>query len=124
MRKLLLALAAITALDVIAGTAQQQPSTVSNMPFASVPFNGSELLYVVQSGVSKKTTIGAVQGIASGGIVTTVAGLVTAFPSPTAGQAAFVTDAASCVFGAGLTGNAAGVPGCPVHWNGSKWTAG
>lgn len=60
----------------------------------------------------------------TGGVVTTVAGLATAFPSPTEGQGAYVTDAVSCVFGAGLTGGGSGVPGCTVHYNGSAWTAG
>jgi hypothetical protein len=36
----------------------QQPGTVSTMPFASTPFSGSELIYVVQGGVSKKITTG------------------------------------------------------------------
>jgi hypothetical protein len=40
--------------------AAQQPSTVSNLPFASTPFNGSELTYVVQNGVSKKTPISTI----------------------------------------------------------------
>lgn len=56
--------------------------------------------------------------------VTTVAGLAVLFPSPTIGQRAYVTDAVSCVFGAGVTGGAAGVPGCPVNWNGTAWVAG
>jgi hypothetical protein len=35
----------------------QQPSTVSNMPFASTPLSGSEWLYLVQGGISKKITV-------------------------------------------------------------------
>jgi hypothetical protein len=35
----------------------QQPGTISTMPYASVPFNGSELMYMVQAGVSKKTSV-------------------------------------------------------------------
>lgn len=58
MRKLLLALSVITALNVIAGTAQQ-PSTLANMPPASVPLSGAELVYVVQGGVSKKVSVSA-----------------------------------------------------------------
>lgn len=38
--------------------AQQQPSTVTNMPFASTPLSGSELLYIVQGGQPRKTTVG------------------------------------------------------------------
>ena len=37
--------------------AQQQPSAVTNMQFASTPLNGSELLYVVQNGNPRKTTV-------------------------------------------------------------------
>jgi hypothetical protein len=35
----------------------QQCGTLSNCPAASTPFSGSELLYIVQQGVSKKTTL-------------------------------------------------------------------
>lgn len=35
----------------------QQAGTVSNLPYASTPLNGSELLYVIQNGVSKKTSL-------------------------------------------------------------------
>lgn len=56
--------------------------------------------------------------------VTTVAGLATAFPSPAAGNQAYVTDAVSCVFGAGLTG--AGAIGCRVWYQQSSavWVGG
>ena len=66
------------------------------------------------------------QSFGGGGsaVVTTVAGLATAFPSPAIGDQAMVTDAISCVFGAGVTGGAVGVPSCPVFWNGSAWAAG
>lgn len=37
--------------------AQTGCSTLSACPFASTPFNGSELLYLVQGGVSKKTNV-------------------------------------------------------------------
>jgi hypothetical protein len=62
---------------------------------------------------------------AGGSVVTTVAGLATAFPSPGEGQQAYVTDAVSCVFGAGLTGGASSVPGCPVQYAGGSfgWVA-
>lgn len=60
----------------------------------------------------------------SSGYVGTVAGLAAAFPTPTEGQPAYVTDAVSCVFGAGLTGGGVSVPGCSIHWNGTAWTAG
>lgn len=36
--------------------AQQSAGPVSQMPFASTPLNGTELLYIVQSGASKKIT--------------------------------------------------------------------
>lgn len=36
----------------------QQAGTVTSMPFASTPLNGSELIYLVQNGVSSKITIG------------------------------------------------------------------
>lgn len=37
--------------------AQQAPSTVTQMPFASTPFNGTELIYMVQQGNSRKTNV-------------------------------------------------------------------
>ena len=51
----------VSALALIAASpalAQQQPSTVTNMPFASTPLSGSELLYIVQGGQPRKTTVG------------------------------------------------------------------
>ena len=47
----------------------QQPSTLSNMPYASTPLSGAELTYVVQNGVSKKTPVSsiAVAGASPGG---------------------------------------------------------
>ena len=43
------------ALGVAKKASAQQPSTLSNMPFASTPLSGAELTYVIQGGVSKKT---------------------------------------------------------------------
>lgn len=37
----------------------QQASKLSQLPYASTPLSGSELLYTVQNGVSSKTTVGA-----------------------------------------------------------------
>ena len=51
----------VSAIALIAASpalAQQQPSTVTNMSFASTPLSGSELLYVVQGGQPRKTTTG------------------------------------------------------------------
>lgn len=45
--------------------------TVSNLPFASTPLDGTELLYVIQHGVSKKTT------------TNTLLGLITSLPNVT-----------------------------------------
>ena len=39
--------------------AQQQPSTVSNMPFASTPLSGNELMYIVQNGGPRKIAVGS-----------------------------------------------------------------
>ena len=63
-------------------------------------------------------------GVGNTPFITTVSDLTTRFPSPVIGQPAVVTDAVSCVFGAGVTGGATGVPGCPVYWNGRAWVAG
>ncbi|MDE2096645.1 MAG: hypothetical protein KGL39_05305 [Patescibacteria group bacterium] len=42
----------------LAGAAfAQQPGTLSSMPFASTPYNGSEQIYLVQNGLSSKATI-------------------------------------------------------------------
>lgn len=53
---------AVTALATVLAApafAQQQPSTVTSMPFASTPLDGSELLYLVQKGNPRKTTVGS-----------------------------------------------------------------
>lgn len=51
-------LLASSALALVAAHAgAQQPSTVTNMPFASTPFDGSELLYLIQRGNSRKTNV-------------------------------------------------------------------
>ncbi len=52
----------VIGLLLASGANAQQPSTVSNMPFASTPFNGSELLYIIQSGQSKKTNVSTFAG--------------------------------------------------------------
>jgi hypothetical protein len=41
----------------VAALAQYQCGTVSGCPYASAPYSGSELLYIVQNGVSKKITL-------------------------------------------------------------------
>lgn len=51
----LLASSALTLVAAHAGA--QQPSTVTNMQFASTPFDGSELLYLIQRGNSRKTNV-------------------------------------------------------------------
>ena len=61
--------------------AQQQPSTVSNMPFASTPLSGNELMYIVQNGTARKTTVGTLS-LLSGVIVAAGAGTC---PSGTVG---------------------------------------
>lgn len=51
----------LAALIAVLPASAQQPSTLTNMPFASIPFDGSELLYLVQKGASRKintTTLG------------------------------------------------------------------
>lgn len=55
LRAVIFAIASVLALPVSA----QQPSTVSGLPYASTPFGGSELLYIIQGGVSKKTPASA-----------------------------------------------------------------
>ena len=53
----------VSALALIVSTAvsaQQAPSTVTQMPFASTPLSGGELVYVVQNGNPRKTTIGSI----------------------------------------------------------------
>lgn len=58
IRRAQMALCAVLALIVATAAASAQsaqPSTLTNMPFASIPFDGSELLYVVQRGASRKT---------------------------------------------------------------------
>ena len=55
-KRALLALALICAATP---TLAQQAGTLSSMPFASTPFSGSELIYLVQNGISVKTTIAA-----------------------------------------------------------------
>lgn len=52
----------VVALLAAAPAVAQQASKISNMPFASTPFNGSELLYVIQGGVSKKTNYSVLSG--------------------------------------------------------------
>jgi len=53
---------------------------------------------------------------------TTVSTLSTVDASPSAGDRAFVTDAATCAFGSTLTGS--GSMKCPVYYDGSAWRAG
>lgn len=50
--------------------AQQAPSTVTNMPFASTPLSGSELLYLVQNGNPRKTTVGSLSFSAINNLLT------------------------------------------------------
>lgn len=57
-----------------------------------------------------------------------LSGLAAAIPSPVEGTSfAYITDAVSCVFGAGVTGGATPslVPGCPIQYAGSSfgWVA-
>lgn len=54
--KLLLGASALAILALAQPAGAQQPSTLTNMPFASTPFSGSELFYVVQGGGSRKIT--------------------------------------------------------------------
>lgn len=58
LRSLLLATAA--ALASAPALAQSQCGLLSQCPNASVPFSGTELIYLVQDGVSKKTTLGQI----------------------------------------------------------------
>ena len=39
----------------------QQAGPISNMPFAATPLSGSEQMYIVQGGVSKKIAVGALR---------------------------------------------------------------
>lgn len=43
----------------------QACGTVTTCPTASMPLSGSELLYLVQGGVSKKITVGSIFGVGS-----------------------------------------------------------
>jgi hypothetical protein len=56
----ILAVVAWCALEnsAFAQTTPPQPGSVTNMPYASTPLGGSELLYIVQGGVSKKISTG------------------------------------------------------------------
>ena len=56
----ILAVVAWCALEnsAFAQTTPPQPGTVTDMPYASTPLGGSELLYIVQGGVSKKISSG------------------------------------------------------------------
>ena len=58
-------------LSVTAAFAQQAPSTVTNMPFASTPLSGNELLYVVQTGNPRKTTVASLSFSAINNLLTT-----------------------------------------------------
>ena len=61
MRRILASGAILTVLSLPAAAQK-----VSTLPFASVPFSGAEQLYLVQQGVSKRTTLGAIQ---TGGVL-------------------------------------------------------
>ena len=63
MKKALVALALVLTTPALA---QQQPSTVSNMPFASTPLSGGELMYIVQNGGPRKTTLNSLLSLLSG----------------------------------------------------------
>ena len=53
-------LGGVVGFGVAQKAAAQQPSTLSNMPYASTPLSGAELAYVVQGGVSKKTPVSSI----------------------------------------------------------------
>ena len=67
MRKLLLATASILALSLPA-MAQTSCSLVSQCPAATTPLSGSEILYIIQGGVSKQIAVGALPSGSSGGV--------------------------------------------------------
>lgn len=56
----------------IGARAQNTCGTVSTCPNASTPFEGTEILYLVQKGVSKKTTTGAFMGQVQSGLPSVV----------------------------------------------------
>lgn len=55
-------LLALVLLSGPAAAQQFQCGAVTTCPTASVPFSGNELIYIVQGGISKQTTLGAIVG--------------------------------------------------------------
>src|ERR1700677_5105572 len=57
LSQVLIGAALFFGLWVAPSNAQTSSIKVSNLPFASIPFSGSELLYVIQGGVAKSTNL-------------------------------------------------------------------
>ena len=65
-RNLMALLGGVAGFGIASKASAQQPSTLTNMPYASTPLSGAELTYVVQSGVSKKTPVSSISGSGGG----------------------------------------------------------
>lgn len=106
MRNAIKIVGLLVALAFVSSGLAQQPSTVTNLPFASIPFDGSELLYVIQHGNSRKTSAASLAqqaGIGGNALFTSLAGsqvsanasVVTSagYSAPGVGVATYVVDA-------------------------------
>lgn len=82
--------------------------------------------YPAPAGFSSITAGAASSAVWASGYIplntTTVSGLSTLDPTPTAGDRATVSDATACTFGSAVTGGGSTL--CPVVYNGSSWLAG
>lgn len=88
---------------------------IPNLP-AATSLSGAEQLEIVQAGVSRRTTVGAIGSVGLG--VYTVSTL----PTATAGFRAFVSDASSSTFASVPAGG--GSTFVPVYFDGTNWRIG
>lgn len=88
---------------------------IPNLP-AATALSGVEQVEIVQAGVSRRTTVGAMASVGLG--VYTVATL----PTATAGSRAFVSDASGSTFLSTVSGG--GTTFVPVFYDGVNWRIG
>jgi len=88
---------------------------IPNLP-AATSLSGAEQLEIVQAGVSRRTTVGAIGSVGLG--VYTASTL----PIAAAGSRAFASDASAATFASIVTGG--GSAFVPVYFDGANWRIG